>query len=445
MLINSLLLKTQKLLNPIYKKSLILNNIDKIIFFNIIALILLSTILPSDSMGIFAIFGIILTSIKLLFKPYSKLNITLAEKYLLLYFLLVLISVAGSTLFLQSFKGFCKTLLYLGFYVSVVDFLKTNKSKIKYIFLAMAIACLGEVVVAIKQNFLSVAEISGWQDMSRLNPEQVMTRVYGSLKPYNPNLFGGYLLAILPSTLITCFIPLLNKHYKTATIGLIFLLLSLTAVILTGCRGAYLGLFAQIIIMAIIVYRFLKPFYKKIFTSFMLIMTGITSFIILATASLRARVFSIFAMRADSSNSFRFNVYNSCIDMFKDNWLLGIGVGNQNFREIYGLYMKTGFDALSAYNIYLETAVESGIFALITFVIFLSINIYSAVKYILKKSNITSIYLSIALVSIIGLLVHGFVDTVFFRPQIQFIFWIMIAIIRVLTIPRGIHYVGTRN
>ena len=131
--------------------------------------------------------------------------------------------------------------------------------------------------------------------------------------------------------------------------------------------------------------------------------------------------------------------------MFKDNWLLGIGVGNQNFREIYGLYMKTGFDALSAYNIYLETAVESGIFALITFVIFLSINIYSAVKYILKKSNITSIYLSIALVSIIGLLVHGFVDTVFFRPQIQFIFWIMIAIIRVLTIPRGIHYVGTRN
>ena len=53
--------------------------------------------------------------------------------------------------------------------------------------------------------------------------------------------------------------------------------------------------------------------------------------------------------------------------MFKDNWLLGIGVGNKNFREIYGLYMKTGFDALSAYNIYLETAVESGIFALIAF------------------------------------------------------------------------------
>ena len=149
-------------------------------------------------------------------------------------------------------------------------------------------------------------------------------------------------------------------------------------------------------------------------------------------------------MRNDSSNSFRFNVYNSCIEMFKDNWLLGIGVGNQNFREIYGLYMKTGFDALSAYNIYLEIAVESGVFALITFLGFVSINLFKAINYIRKRSNTNSIYLAIAVISIIGKLVHGIVDTVFFRPQIQFIFWIMIGIIRVLTLPRGVH-VRKRN
>lgn len=433
MLLNSVLLWFQKFLFPVYKNSYILKNIDELIFFNLIALILFSTILNSDSLGFFAISGIILTSVKLITKPRANLTLSLSEKYLLLYFLFVLISVAGSSLFLASIKGFCKTLIYLGFYISVVDYLKTNKSKIKYIFLAMALACLGEVVVAIKQNFLSVAEISGWQDMSRLNPEQVMTRVYGSLKPYNPNLFGGYLLAILPTTLIFTFIPLMNKHYKTASLGLVLLFLAFSAVVLSGCRGAYLALLMQIIVMASIIYKFLKPYYRKIFTSFMLAMTGIVSFIVLTTASLRARIFSIFAMRGDSSNSFRFNVYNSCIDMFKDNWLLGIGVGNQNFREIYGLYMKTGFDALSAYNIYLETAVESGIFALITLVIFLGVNIYFAVKYIIKRSNITAMYLSIALISIIGLLVHGFVDTVFFRPQIQFAFWTMVAIIREFT------------
>ena len=160
---------------------------------------------------------------------------------------------------------------------------------------------------------------------------------------------------------------------------------------------------------------------------------------ILSKASLRARVLSIFAMRSDSSNSFRFNVYNSCIDMFKDNWLLGIGVGNQNFREIYGLYMKTGFDALSAYNIYLETAVESGVFALISFLAFLAVNFFSAIRYIKRKNNINAIYLAIALISVLGLLVHGFVDTVFFRPQIQFVFWIMVGIIRVLVCPWGVY------
>ena len=153
----------------------------------------------------------------------------------------------------------------------------------------------------------------------------------------------------------------------------------------------------------------------------------------LSITSVRARLISIFAMRNDSSNSFRFNVYNSCVQMFKDNWILGIGVGNQNFREIYGLYMKTGFDALSAYNIYLELAVESGIFALLAFVSMIITNLVKAVKYLKRRNNITSFYIAIAFASLLGILIHGFVDTVFFRPQIQFIFWIMLGIIRVLT------------
>ena len=122
--------------------------------------------------------------------------------------------------------------------------------------------------------------------------------------------------------------------------------------------------------------------------------------------------------------------------MLKDNFLLGIGVGNQNFREIYGLYMKTGFDALSTYNIYLEIAVESGIFALITFLGFLFGALHKAFKIIINSQDAQKIILiSIAAVSIIGLMIHGIVDTVFFRPQIQFIFWAMIAVITAVEIP----------
>ena len=140
-------------------------------------------------------------------------------------------------------------------------------------------------------------------------------------------------------------------------------------------------------------------------------------------------------MRGDSSNSFRFNVYNSCIDMFKDNWFLGIGVGNQNFREIYGLYMRTGYDALSAYNIYLEMAVESGIFAVFAFLSFIVFLTKTAFRVLFNSKSIEKvIVVAIAMTSIVGVLAHGFVDTIFFRPQLQFVFWFMVAIVRVFAV-----------
>ena len=119
--------------------------------------------------------------------------------------------------------------------------------------------------------------------------------------------------------------------------------------------------------------------------------------------------------------------------MFKDNWLLGIGVGNKNFREIYGLYMKTGFDALSAYNIYLETAVESGVFALIAFLGFVVTMSINAVKFILRSTDMEQvIFASISIIAIWAVMFHGLVDTIYFRPQLQFMFWTYVAVISTL-------------
>lgn len=416
MFLNNILFSLQKIFKPVYEKSFFLKTIDWFIGLNIFLLIFTSTVANSDFIGYFAIFAILLTVIKLITKSGEKFELSAADKFLLLYFIFVLISVAGSTLFYLSLKGFFKTLTYLGFYVALVHYLKDNRDKIKYIFLAYALCLSFEAVVAFLQNFSSVGEISGWQDTSRLNPEEVMTRVYGTLKPYNPNLYGGYLLALLPS-----FVALPKNFRIWSVLG--FLCTAL-AIIMTGCRGSYIGLLFELIVLALITYKTLKPVYKKAFLTISGIAAACLVVVALSISALRARIFSIFAMRGDSSNSFRFNVYNSCIDMFKDNWLLGIGVGNQNFREIYGLYMKTGFDALSAYNIYLEIAVESGIFALAAFVGFIIMLVKNALK------NIKSIYVICALVSITGILIHGIVDTVFFRPQIQFAFWTMAAILR---------------
>ena len=426
MFFNVILAKIQKVFQKIYNNSFILQNIDGLIGLNIFLVIFTSVFAQSDTIGYFALFAIILTVVKLLTKSGEKFEMSVADRFLLVYFVFVVISVAGSSLFYLSLKGFFKTLTYLSFYVSVIHYLKDNNDKIKWIFLSFVICACYETVFAFLQNFGAVEEISGWQDMSHLNPEEVMTRVYGTLKPYNPNLFGGYMLSIMPAIFT---LPFINK--KLLPLSFCVGILTMVAIILTGCRGAYIGLFFELMVLVAFVYKFIEPKLKKIFSMIVGFGVLVMSFIIVSVSSLRARIFSIFAMRNDSSNSFRFNVYNSCIQMFKDNWLLGIGCGNQNFREIYGLYMKTGFDALSAYNIYLETAVESGIFALISFIGFLAVNIVKSVKFILSNRNKDSVFVLAALLSIIGILTHGIVDTVFFRPQIQFTFWIMVGIIGV--------------
>ncbi len=428
MFINTVLYKIQKFLKPVTENSIVLQKLDWLIGANIFLVIFSSTVAQSDTIGYFAIFAILLTFFKLLTKTGERLEMSFADKFLLLYMIFVLISVAGSSLLYLSLKGFFKTLTYIGFYISIVHYLKDNKDKIKYIFLAISLCVCYETVFAFLQNAGAVEEISGWQDMSHLNPEEVMTRVYGTIKPFNPNLFGGYMLAAIPAF---CTIPFINK--KLVLPSLVLGLLSVIALVLTGCRGAYIGFFFECLVFTFILYNIIKKDYKKIFSAIVCACISFTAIIVISTSALRARIFSIFAMRSDSSNSFRFNVYNSCLNMFKDNWLLGIGCGNQNFREIYGLYMRTGFDALSAYNIYLETAVESGIFALITFLTFIGTNIYKAIKYVLSNKTVESVYVLAALISITGILTHGFVDTVFFRPQIQLLFWIMVAIIRVVT------------
>lgn len=430
MMFNKLFKFSQSKLNYLYENSLFLQNIDWFILPLILLIFVVSTFINSDAIGFLALIVIFLTFVKMLTKPNEVVEFKHFEIWLIAYFMIVVISLFGSTLFTLSLKGFLKTFVYVGFYFSIVQYLKAHKNHIAWILGAIVLCIAGESVVGFLQSFLHLEAISTWQDTSRLNPEDVLSRVYGTLKPYNPNLFGGYLICGFPAVLGSVFYFANRKHLKCSILALTCSVLGIYAIFQTGCRGAYLSLMLIIAGAFLISAKFFWNSYKKLYISFITTISVLFFMAVTFVGALRHRFLSIFAMRNDSSNSFRFNVYHSSLEMFKDNWLLGIGVGNKNFREIYGLYMKTGFDALSAYNIFLETAVESGIFALITFVGFLVVLVKDAVKYILTSvDNEKIIFVSVSLLSVLAVMLHGFVDTVFFRPQIQFLFWTFVAII----------------
>ena len=424
---------SQSKLSYFYENSLFLQNIDKFILPFILLTFVSSTFMNSDSIGFFALIAMFLTFVKMMTKPGENLEFKHFEIWLVAYFMLVVVSLFGSTLFSLSLKGFFKTFVYIGFYFSVVQYLKNNKSKLPIVLGTLVLCVAGESIVGFLQSFLHLDEISTWQDKSNLNPEDVLSRVYGTLKPLNPNLYGGYLVAGLPAVLGSVFYFLNKNQVKPTILSAVFSLITVYAILQTGCRGAYLSMMLIFGCAFLLSAKFFWNTYKKIYLS--IIGGAFTLFVMAMTfvGALRHRFMSIFAMRNDSSNSFRFNVYHSSLEMFKDNWLLGIGVGNKNFREIYGLYMKTGFDALSAYNIYLETAVESGIFALIAFLGFLFTLSKDAVKYIFSSQNKeVVIYVSSAIIAVWAVMFHGLVDTIYFRPQLQFMFWTYVAVISTL-------------
>ena len=436
--INFVLSKIQDKTDRIRQNSLILSCMDFFILIAIVLTFVVSTFASTEIIGMVSSLVPILVVFKTLITKGEKIELETSNFFLLIYLLICFISCFTSSMIPQSLYGFMKTSIYFAFFFAMCQFLKNNKKYILSLLAIIALLISFESVIGLIQNSMKLENISTWQDTSYVNPEDVLTRVYGTLKPFNPNLFGGYLIAGVTSLIGFTTIFAHRKHYKLTSIFLIFSLIAFLTIFLTGCRGAYLAL--GVIFLSILGFSFRLIFVesnniqiKKIWTS-MVSFAGVAALGFLATHhSILQRILSIFILRGDSSTSFRMNVYNSAIQMFHDNWLCGIGVGNKVFREIYGLYMLSGFDALSCYSVPLEIAVESGIFALIFFILFLFVLFKNAIKKVCSCINFEEkILLFVSMTSIGAVLIHGIFDTIFFRPQVQFVFWTMVAITTVL-------------
>ena len=415
----------------------IFNKIEEIILLFIGITLLASTFMQSEHIAVFALIVVLLTFLKLLVKKGAKVVITGFDAALIIYFLICLISTVNSTLLPQSLHGFLKTVVYILYYFSAANYFQTNQSKIKYVLFFISLLCCVEGLIALYQNFAGVEQISTWQDLAYVNPEDAIARAYGTLKPYNPNLLGGYLVCALPCIIGAGAMLLINRHFKSLIAGVVMLLITSLAVFVTGSRGAYLGLGAIaagfVILVTIIINTDFKTQekLKSVWHKIVAALCAAFALLLIAVPKITKRILSIFILRGDSSTSFRMNVYNSSWHMFCDNWLLGIGAGNQTFREIYGLYMLTGFDALSTYSVPLEIAVEAGIFALIAFAVFIVWFIIDGYKFITNNDSAVVLadkaIVCAAILTVAGVMMHGMFDTIYFRPQVQFVFWTMIA------------------
>jgi putative inorganic carbon (HCO3(-)) transporter len=80
----------------------------------------------------------------------------------------------------------------------------------------------------------------------------------------------------------------------------------------------------------------------------------------------------------------------------------------------------------------LEVLVESGVIGFTCFVWLLGMTVYQggrALNRLRKLQANQGYWLLAALATMAGMLAHGLVDTVWYRPQVSTLFWLMLALV----------------
>ena len=393
-----------------------------------IALLLGSLSLPqfaNDRFGIGIIilfcFAVFLSSI--IFSNSYSVSFNSIDLFIAIFLFISLISVFSSYFLKESIVGFLKYFIFfLSYFVMKITVLNSSSKSFFNLWSLLLLCAVAVSIFGIYQFIIGVEPLATWEDS---NYENIHTRVYSTLG--NPNLLAGYLLLIFPIGIALPF------HLKSSIVNKILFLtgsiLILICLIFTGSRGGYIGLIVCGISAVIVLFNYLinrRGLINQTPAAIILCVTLIifSLALIYLFPHVTERLLTIFTLREHSSNNYRVNVWLACFKMLKDNYLIGIGPGNNTFRLAYGLYMISGFDALSAYNIFLETAIEVGVIGCFALILIFSISFIKLHYLFWENRNILALGFFI---SLIGMITHGLVDTVFFRPQVYIPFWFLLA------------------
>lgn len=301
-------------------------------------------------------------------------------------------------------------------------------------------------VYGLRQWFFGATALATWVDPE--SPMSKTTRVYSYLG--NPNLLAGYLLPAVIFSLVAIFAW---QSWPKKALALTMLIVNSSCLILTFSRGGWIGLVVAVLaVMALLVYwksvempRFWRTW------SIPIVLGGLIGVLVLAVIfvePVRLRVFSIFADRKDSSNNFRRNVWDAVFEMIRDRPIFGIGPGHGSFNKVYPLYQRPRYTALSAYSILFEVTVETGFVGLACFLWLLIVTFNTALLQVRRLRQIRSVegfWLIGAIAILLGMLAHGTVDTVWYRPEVNTLWWLIVALIASYWTPLAQNQTNTTN
>ena len=364
------------------------------------------------------------------------------DRWLLVFLAVAVVATGFSPVPWEALRGLLKLVLYLAVRGLAARLLTRCRGWWNPLLAGLLVGGLAEAVVALRQLQGGAIPLATWSDNASilLGAE----RLYGSLG--NPNLLGGYLVPIVP---LAVGAALHWRSWPTRLFAAVTAILAALALALTYSRGAWLGLGAGLACFVLLWGLFALPRLqgrRQVVFCVLLVAAGLAAVAMAVLLEpLQVRLLSALAGRGDSSINFRINVWMAAGQMVRDYFWTGIGPGQDAFNRVYPLYQQPLFNALSAYSMPLELAVEMGIGGLVAGIAVFCHALRQGFRQLKAAAATTgeSIWPPLsAMAAVAGLAAHGLVDTIFLRPEVQLIWWLCVAFLATPHQAAGESYAG---
>ncbi len=323
-------------------------------------------------------------------------------------------------LFLSAFAAFTSTspassipvlMVYAVFTIAFTLTVNTIKTKKQWTGLVAVFAFSAFLVSAygVYQNFFITKTDQTWVDPNMF--EDIKTRVYSTLD--NPNVLGQFLIMSIPIS-IACMIS--AKRASTKALYAVFVATGAACLMFTWSRAAWVGVLMALVIMLV----------KKDKRFIALCIIGLLLLPILLPESMLARLTSI-GNTKDTSTTYRISVWTASINMIRDFWLTGIGLGSDTFSQMYQNYALGGASfALHAHNFYLQWIADMGIGGLLLYIMII-LTSYKNILAIDKADRFMKLAGYAVAGSLAGYLFQGMAETMWYTYRMILIFWILAA------------------
>lgn len=272
-------------------------------------------------------------------------------------------------------------------------------------------------LIGIYENYFGKPAIVSWIDTSMFS--DIENRVVSTFA--NPNVLAEFLILLLPLS----FALVLTAGRSSSRFGAVLMLVCCgVCLVFTWSRGAWLGILFGMLV-------FLMMCSRKTLVALFIACFGIPLLPLVLPDNIIQRFMSIGNL-ADSSTSYRFNIWRGVFRMLPDCFLSGIGIGEEPFSEFYVKYSLSGIEAAPhSHSLFLQVLVSIGITGLIALIAVLCFYVRESVSFCKNQKDAplpVRLYSSALFAGICAVLVQGLTDYVWYNYRIFALFWLLIGL-----------------